>query len=427
MIARRGNRLGTALSLLVLLIVPAAAGTCGIAAERAGADSAAEEFRTLMAEYREAVAREGAARQQADAPPADDEEASPERWVTRFQQLIEEHPDDPAAIDALMWLLVSSPDGAATADAADLILEHQPDRARLAGLCRLLGVIDTDDAAALRILTAIGRKLPADDSCADVRVYTQFALARVMKEQPELTVNPHQDPQPLSAPTCRIVEQLLEAVVRDHRDLEFAGPSFRRDLKRIGIAPEAVDAARLPATLREAAAAQLDDLRHLSVGRTAPDLDGTDLDGRPLRLRDYRGKVVVLTFWSKDCGICRGELAHLRELAQRLEGRPFAILGVNGDADRAAAKDVAAAERVSWPSFWSADGDDGFGPIARRWQIRQWPALYLLDAQGVIRSRGNALVGRIPTTDADGRPQEIDFLDAAVDRLLRETPAPARP
>ena len=34
-----------------------------------------------------------------------------------------------------------------------------------------------------------------------------------------------------------------------------------------------------------------------SVGVPAPEIDGTDLDGAPMRLSDYRGKVVVLSFW----------------------------------------------------------------------------------------------------------------------------------
>jgi hypothetical protein len=39
-------------------------------------------------------------------------------------------------------------------------------------------------------------------------------------------------------------------------------------------------------------------LRHLSVGRTAPEIEGEDLDGKKFKLSDYRGKVVVLSFWA---------------------------------------------------------------------------------------------------------------------------------
>ena len=38
-------------------------------------------------------------------------------------------------------------------------------------------------------------------------------------------------------------------------------------------------------------------LRHLAIGKPAPEIEGEDIDGKPLRLSDYRGKVVVLDFW----------------------------------------------------------------------------------------------------------------------------------
>jgi hypothetical protein len=50
-------------------------------------------------------------------------------------------------------------------------------------------------------------------------------------------------------------------------------------------------------TLGELAKKELFELRHLRVGKLAPDIEGEDLDGVKFKLRDYRGKVVVLDFW----------------------------------------------------------------------------------------------------------------------------------
>ena len=50
-------------------------------------------------------------------------------------------------------------------------------------------------------------------------------------------------------------------------------------------------------TIGEAAASALFELKNLSVGKVAPDIVGEDLDGTPMKLSDYRGKVVVLDFW----------------------------------------------------------------------------------------------------------------------------------
>jgi cytochrome oxidase Cu insertion factor (SCO1/SenC/PrrC family) len=47
------------------------------------------------------------------------------------------------------------------------------------------------------------------------------------------------------------------------------------------------------------ARSELFDLRHLAVGMAAPEVDGVDQDGKQFKLSDYRGKVVLLDFWSE--------------------------------------------------------------------------------------------------------------------------------
>src|SRR5207249_11599707 len=47
------------------------------------------------------------------------------------------------------------------------------------------------------------------------------------------------------------------------------------------------------------AKADLNEIRHLSVGKEAPDIDGEDQNGKRFKLGDYRGKVVLLYFWSQ--------------------------------------------------------------------------------------------------------------------------------
>ena len=68
---------------------------------------------------------------------------------------------------------------------------------------------------------------------------------------------------------------------------------------------------------------------------------------------------------------------------QRLEGKPFALIGVNSDADRDELKRVMKKEGITWRSFW--DGGSPSGPIAKEWNVSGWPTVYVLDAQGTIR------------------------------------------
>jgi thiol-disulfide isomerase/thioredoxin len=77
--------------------------------------------------------------------------------------------------------------------------------------------------------------------------------------------------------------------------------------------------------------------------------EGEEIGGRKLRLRDYRGKVVAIVFWASWCGPCMELIPHERELVKRLKDRPFVLLGVNGDDDRAKATEVMTKEAMTWP------------------------------------------------------------------------------
>jgi hypothetical protein len=74
---------------------------------------------------------------------------------------------------------------------------------------------------------------------------------------------------------------------------------------------------------------------------------------------------------------------HERSLVEKFQDRPFSIIGINSDRDRAALKKTLQEERLSWRSFW--DGGSTNGPIASSWNIVGWPTLYILDHKGVIR------------------------------------------
>ena len=159
-------------------------------------------------------------------------------------------------------------------------------------------------------------------------------------------------------------EALLEQVVREDADVD-------PGLARLGLDP------------REASS-ELYRIRHLRIGQPEPGLVGEDIDGEPLRLSDFRGKVVVLSFWPTLPAAYR-LTSQEEDLVAAMKGRPFVLLGANVDAeDRAEAKAAAAKERVAWRSFWA--GSPG-GSILRRWDVGSWeqPTVYTIDADGIIR------------------------------------------
>jgi hypothetical protein len=73
---------------------------------------------------------------------------------------------------------------------------------------------------------------------------------------------------------------------------------------------------------------------------------------------------------------------HERSLVKRLDGKAFALLGINSDPDREKLKGVLKEEEITWRSWWDKDTS---GPIATKWNVHGWPTIYVLDHKGVIR------------------------------------------
>ncbi len=68
-----------------------------------------------------------------------------------------------------------------------------------------------------------------------------------------------------------------------------------------------------------------------SQRRKAPDFTLRDADGKPVRLSDYRGKVVLLNFWATWCGPCKLEIPWFIEFERQHKHRGFAVLGISMD------------------------------------------------------------------------------------------------
>jgi cytochrome c biogenesis protein CcmG/thiol:disulfide interchange protein DsbE len=67
--------------------------------------------------------------------------------------------------------------------------------------------------------------------------------------------------------------------------------------------------------------------------QAAPDFALKDVDGKTVRLSDYRGKVVLLDFWATWCGPCKMEIPWFMEFERKYKDRGFAVLGVSMDDD----------------------------------------------------------------------------------------------
>jgi thiol-disulfide isomerase/thioredoxin len=149
-------------------------------------------------------------------------------------------------------------------------------------------------------------------------------------------------------------------------------------------------------------------LAKLRVGKPAPEIAGKTLDDQPMSLSDTRGKVTVVVFWASWCGPCMRMVPHERELYKRMQGKPFALVGVNRDHELKQAQEAVVKHEMPWPSWQDRGTEDS---IAELYAVTGIPQVYVLDPQGIIRYSG--------VRGAD--------LDAAVDQLLNETTAKTLP
>ena len=68
-------------------------------------------------------------------------------------------------------------------------------------------------------------------------------------------------------------------------------------------------------------------VEQLAIGALAPDFAMTDAAGKPVKLSDYKGKVVVLDFWATWCGPCVASMPHTQQVAATYKGQGVVVIG----------------------------------------------------------------------------------------------------
>ena len=313
----------------------------------------------------------------------------------RAVALARDYPKEPVAVDALLGVLDegSPPE---TTEAWRLLARDHAGDARIAPAFPFARRdVFTAPAAAESLLRAALAKAPdraiKGRACFALATFVNFraASSRYQAEHPEARAR-------------------IEGYLKTPEDIAMYRDRAPDDLSREaeGLYERAVaefadikDAAGRP--LGERARGELFKLRNLSIGKVAPEIEGEDADGVRFKLGDYRGKVVVLTFSGNWCGPCRELYPQERALVERWKGKPFVMLSVNTDADRATLKKSRASGEITW-RCWCA-GTPG-GPISLHWGVDGYPTIYVLDHRGVIRHRSGNGAG----------------LDEIVDMLVRD-------
>lgn len=125
-------------------------------------------------------------------------------------------------------------------------------------------------------------------------------------------------------------------------------------------------------------------VRLASVGKPIS-LKGKGLDGKPVDLASYKGKVVLIHYWATWCEPCKTDMAQLKELKARYTKPGFEIIGVNVDSN---AKDVAEylkQNRLPWAQVYEPGGLES--RLANELGILTLPTMILIDEKGTVVDR----------------------------------------
>jgi peroxiredoxin/outer membrane lipoprotein-sorting protein len=115
------------------------------------------------------------------------------------------------------------------------------------------------------------------------------------------------------------------------------------------------------------------------VGKPAADFVLKNLDGEPIRLSDFRGKIVVLDFWATWCPPCRHELPTINKLAEQLREKDVVFLGIN-DEGSSTVKSFNKKHEYTFTTL-----EDTSRKIHRQYQANAIPSVFIIDKDGIIR------------------------------------------
>lgn len=124
-------------------------------------------------------------------------------------------------------------------------------------------------------------------------------------------------------------------------------------------------------------------------GVQAIPFDGLTADGKPFKLSDLKGQVVLIDFWGSWCGPCRASMPHLKELHERYKDKGFEIVGVAQERGKTLEESKISWKKaidelgIHWVNVLNNEGKDNMD-IVKSYNVSGFPTKILLDAEGKV-------------------------------------------
>ncbi len=121
----------------------------------------------------------------------------------------------------------------------------------------------------------------------------------------------------------------------------------------------------------------------VKINTPAPEFTLKDLHGNKVSLSNYRGKVVLLNFWSTTCGPCLEEIPSLIELQREFKSQGLVVLGIALDPSAKPVQELVAKLKVEYTNLMDINNDVYFDVYGLFGQ----PISLIVDRNGVVREK----------------------------------------
>ncbi len=115
------------------------------------------------------------------------------------------------------------------------------------------------------------------------------------------------------------------------------------------------------------------------AGKPAPDLAVVDLHGKTLTLADFKGKTVLLDFWTTWCGPCRADAPSIEKLYRKYGGKELMIVGFSVDEERGVVEKFLKEHPKEYPIVLTSEND-----MPRPYQISAFPTYMIIAQDGTL-------------------------------------------